>query len=283
MLIAGGLLKPKNLDDVVERVVEELLKRVKGEDAVKYPPLALAVDTNVLYARIFTNWLLDQLEAKKLMPLVVVSKAVRNELMKKIDREYKESSSQLTELRKSCVDEMVKRDLLVPGVSTTEARRAFLALHEEHIISSKVRFAVAKAKGVGDQKIVDSYYKFKLKHLPWDVLFITCDDKIRGRAEMLNLMYSYIDQGKLEVLEFLPYRKVPDLMLSLATYMMQVTLSSDMTSVAIRGVWRGKRYDDWVNGVVGLCLSLSKEEHVKIYENSEKLTKIFKVVGATGF
>lgn len=258
-LIAGGLLKPKNVDDVAESLIDVASKSYSG-GGLKIPPLLLAVDTNVLYLRVLSNWILEKLGRRDTAPPIIVSDTVVNEILHNADAGHGDGSPALKALRKRaqayCSSQFVD-EVLHAGLRTVEARKALLALHELKVLERLYgpRLLRVSAKGFGDERIVDSYNRFQRDYSLYHVVFMTCDDVARQRANLYGLPALYVDQSKTEVIDEVSYLKVQELLLSLAAHMLQFTLSSGHVSIDVRGIWKGKSTVDWEDGKIALRLN----------------------------
>ncbi len=258
----SGVLEFINTNQILEKLDEEIKSRPSIE---KPKPLFLALDTGVLYNRFATNYL-TKLSTK---PNIVISPVVLGEINRLIDSKINPT---IISLMRHLFKHIANIDeIIYSTIPSFKARKALLALAERVRIEKSlgpVYIPPQEYYGHGDQAIIDSYLDFS-KSRNCDIILLTFDDKMRGKATNLGLGSLLILQpSTLEIKEYLKptYETLKHLIYILAIYYIIITIRCGIYQFTIKGVWKGKKIEDWIN------------ERVKISSSEELLTKLRKTV-----
>jgi len=247
-LIAGGALKldVKPLIDAIRREVEE--KELRGPRLV-----ALALDTNMIYARLVTNHL-SELLGRGLK--VLLSDEVHDEIQRqylnksRLTSDWREELKSIREAAKA-LSKLKELGDLVPNQGTPYKAR--LAYHAELELAQVKGYIerIPKTEGQGDLAIMESYKKHS-ENVGATLIVATGDNSFAEALRNRGFTAYYVDQSidvKKENVE-ITYRNLPKLILSLATYFIAIRITSANTSITVRSTWEDKKPPQWTEGIL---------------------------------
>ncbi len=235
-LIAAGALK---LD--YQGLLDEIRREVNGEGGVLRPGLAvIALDTNMLYMRFVTGYLLRSVDINKLRILIatrVIQEIMRRFLTKRDVKEetwIKEHDKILELASRAGVTIPSLPDRAEP-LSSRLTRLAAIELEELKSKIEKIEPPISIERG--DLAIIESY-KLKEKNS----IFITGDEKAAHVAAMQGLKAFLVKQD-LEIDKEnveLTYKNLPRLILSLATLLTMIVIRIPKTQIEtiVLGAWK---------------------------------------------
>jgi len=235
-LLSSGVIKPPNIEDVRERILREY--RLRAENPIEYPrPIVLAVDTNVLFYRIVSNFLND-------IPYrltFAVSECVKREIARKANLRVRD----LSELRRGLSFRGLGTTRYVyDGILSLAARKALIALAELEYVKSNHMTYECSCEGIGDRVIAKSYRDF-MRENGVEVVVLTSDYRMRTYTSTVGLRSLFLKTPQ-EIDVKLTYRNLAKLIYTLSTYYITLKLYSGLRWVEVRGVYPGKTMERWV-------------------------------------
>ncbi|RLG02192.1 MAG: hypothetical protein DRN61_06915 [Thaumarchaeota archaeon] len=261
-LVTGGALPPPNLDRVRGEVAEFTASRLRGVfDRPREPVVAL--DTNALYARLVSRHLAD---VKGLS--VAISRSVLCELDHAAQREVGDR-----DLSALVVDRARFTEAVPLGSPSLKARKAYVALLEREALRTWLKVYEAGGYRRGDEAVVEDYRK--LSQMNVDLVLLTSDEKMRASASHAGIPSIFVEQPRDARKARLTPRNLASTLYALAAYFGYIKLSSGIETLHVKTLWRGKRSEDWLKGLVELKWSPTK----LMEEAAQRVLKIASIEG----
>ncbi|MEM1744379.1 MAG: hypothetical protein QW794_00965 [Thermosphaera sp.] len=233
-LIASGVV------DIGHRALIDEIKREVEEGALRRGFAAVAVDTNALYMRVVTNYVLSFVEASRLKVLVsniVVREALAPHTLKEMvkEKEWVEESDKIKSLALKVGTEALQLPVKAEPLRSRLSRLAAIELKELQERTNVM--IVSSVSGRGDLALIESY-----KQSPDNPIFITGDVSAANVAETVKLrtyLISYDVSVSREVLK-ITYTNFPRLIFNLATLLTMISIRVPKTRIEVHvlGAWR---------------------------------------------
>ena len=250
-LLTSGLISPVNIDEVIGKIVNLIGER--SCNLILNPrQIALALDTNMLYLKIISNYFIDRFN----VPPLIVSSIVRSEIQRWIDRRL--SSSEVARYLSYCklINYPINRARrLFNKLFSEDCRRAIIALLELIELEKLNLVNYVYGEGVGDEALINNYSSLTDK---FNLILLTCDRGILNRALLAKLPAILIEQRRSGDLKFnLNYGNLSRILYILSLYYGSIKISSGVFSFEFNGFWRDWNINDLGNGYIEVLIDPS--------------------------
>lgn len=230
-LVASGAISIKH-----DALIDEIEKEVDVKGGVP----TIAVDTNILYMRFLTNYVLSYVEASKLKVLissVAVKEALAPHIVKESvkEREWADESNKIVTLALKVRGSIPQLPVKAEPLRSRLARLAAIELRE---LQERTNVTIVSSPSDrGDLALIESY-----KQSSNNPIFITGDKSAANVAEVMRLrtyLVSYDVEVKKEDLK-ITYTNLPKLIFNLATLLTLISVKIPGTRIGILalGAWR---------------------------------------------
>ncbi|MEM4576688.1 MAG: hypothetical protein QW701_04415 [Candidatus Nezhaarchaeales archaeon] len=233
-LITSGVM------DIGHRALIDEIKREVEESALRKGFATVAIDTNALYMRIITNYVLSFVEASKLKVLVsniVVREALAPHILKEVfkEKEWVEESDKIRSLALKVGADILRLPAKAEPLRSRLSRLAAIELKE---LQERTNLIIASSvSDRGDLALIEGY-----KQSPDDPIFITGDKSAANIAKTVKLRTYLIpyDKDISKEVPIVTYTNFPKLIFNSATLLTTISIRVPKTRIEIHilGAWK---------------------------------------------
>ncbi len=248
MLMLSGFLPPRGID--------ELLSVLLGKSS-ESRELAICLDTNILFNRILSQYVLPRLLRTEKSLNILIPRQVEAEVGSNLSRDVKRTrnlSKILQALRESEMKLFFK--VYGAGAPSLEARKAAMAIHELGVLERyrgliKIyRSSELVTPGLRPDFLIVNSCKRIAEENSFELLILTMDEDTRTCARMLRCnVVKLIPQTNFPYLiENLPLINISELLYVAAMSLGFIRLRVGAAALELIGSWSGKSFEEWKQG-----------------------------------